>query len=505
MSSTLLRHPAPHRYGCPVVGVRSFVAAAAAGLSLAAVAAPAGAAPFTAGTGHDPHVATGPGGAGHVVWIADAPAGDQVEYCRVARGGAACERSHALPFPGADAQATHSVPTVHALDDGRVVIAASCWNCGAGGITDRTFVWTSTDGGESFGAPVERGTGLILTESDYIAESDTLVGVGAASLQAMGSTPPAPAPIRYTSPQVIESPAVARVPGSDQVVAVSSDMAQLRFARYAGPLSAPAIGTQASWTIDQPVPGAETASTDASLAAGPRGLLLAYVVGGRPNRVRLHAYDPATGAFDGGAVVAQGPETQDPDLSQASDGELALVWRVTARDGQVRWRRAAADGTFSPVATLHGPEHTSRLEVSAAPGDGGWVVWSGARSSVRVLALPEPPPAAYDGPTRAIRRADRRLRYRLIVPRRCVHAGQRFDATVRWRERRRSGARLIGTVFTLGSERREDALPPFQQTLTVPEFAEPGSQVALRVRTTVRRGGDRSAGRTLRARIAVCA
>ena len=481
--------------------MRSVLAASIAGLALAA---PAAAVPFTAGPGHDPQVAAAPDGTGHVSWVT---ADDQVGYCRVERDAATCERTELLAFPGANPSATHSTPQVFALADGRVLVAASCWNCGAGGLTERTYVWTSADRGTTFSAPVERGNGMIMEgQGAYLPDTDTLVGIGLSDLLAMGDAPLATPPVKHTASGLIESPTVARVPGADALVAVSSDMTQVRMARYTGPLTAMAIDQQASWTLDQPVQGGEAASTESSLAPGPAGLFLSYLRSGRPDRIRLHAYDAATGTFDAGRVAMQNLETEEPDLSQDPNGELALVWRATSRDGQLRWRRSGPSaGTFSPVASLVGGEPINAPEVSAAPDDGGFVVWTGPSSSVRVMALPAPPAATYSGPSRRVRRSDARMRYRLTVPRECVHAGQRFDAELRGRPRGDGTWRVVRATFSAGGGPRVgDGSAPFRQTLTMPEFAELGSRVAVRAEPVLRRGGATRVGRTVRTRVAVC-
>lgn len=493
--------PAGHGGG---VGLRSLLAAGVAGL---AFATPAAAAPFSAGTGHDPQVAVGADGTGHVVWITDEAGGDRVGYCRVVRDGTSCARTDLLAFPGvAGAQATHSVPQAFTPADGRVLVVASCWSCGAGGTTNRTFVWTSADGGASFGAPVERGDGIIMAgQGAFVSETDTIVGIGGSDLLAMGDAPLATAPVKHTASAIIASPAVARVPGADSLVAVSSDMAQVRFARYAGPLTATPIDVQPSWTIDQPVSGAATASDESSLGSGPAGLFLAYRRDGRRDELRLHAYDSAAGTFDGGSTSMRNREVEEPDLTQSPDGDLALVWRATSTDGKLRYRRSASAGAFGPVAPLAEGETFRDPEIGADADDGGFVVWSGSSSAVRVLPLPDPPAATYEGRTRRVRSADRRIRYQLLVPRGCVHAGQQFTATLRWRERAGTGARVTAVDFRLGRAAAvADGSAPFRQTLTVPEFTELGRLIRVAARPTVRAGGDTVSARTARTRIRVC-
>ena len=123
------------------------LAALAIGALMALAPASQAATPFTAGTGSGHDLAVGSDGTGHVVWLQDESPGDQLHYCRVPAAGSACDaESTALPFAGPTltANAVGDAQVFTPLAN-RVVILASCWSCGSGGITDRTFRWISTD------------------------------------------------------------------------------------------------------------------------------------------------------------------------------------------------------------------------------------------------------------------------------------------------------------------------------------------------------------------------
>lgn len=481
-----------------------------AGLLLSALvcAAPAAAAPFTAGTGHDPQVAVASDGTGHVTWLVEDRAGDRLVYCRVVRDATACDRTETLTFPApAGPEATHAVPQVFVPSDGRVVLLASCWNCGAGGATDRTFVWTSTDGGQSFGAPVERGRGLISAgQGALLPATDTIVTVGISRLLAMGDAALDTPPITVATTGVVSSPAVAPAPGSDQLVAISSDMSRMQFAVYAGPQSAAAIDTASNWVLGLPIAGGESGSSEGSLASGPSGLQLAYRRTGAGNVVRLQRYDPATRTFDAGTDVVRGAGADEPDVTQDPAGALALVWKVSSYGGRLRYARTTTgSGPFSPAALLSRGEPFTDPEVAAGPGGSGFAVWRGASGAVRVAPLPPAIAAAYSGPMRTIRSSDRRIRYRLRIPRNCVYAGQSFAATLTWTRRSGASARVHRVSFRLGSQPpRVDSSAPFRQTLTVPADAAPASRATVRARASVREDGRPVAGRTLSDAIRVC-
>jgi len=478
-------------------------------LGALALAAPAAsAAPFTAGTGHDAQVAVGPDGTGHVTWLTDEGGDGRLVYCRVPAGGEACERTETLAFPtaGGAAQTVHSTPQVFVPSDERVVLVASCWNCGSGGTTNRTYQWTSSDRGSSFGPPVERGRGLIADgQGALLPETDTLLIVGGGKLQAMGDALLGTPEITLSTTPIIESPAVAPVPGTDQVVHVSSDMSRLEHAVYAGPQSATAMDVEGNWLRGQPVVGGEADSRGASLAAGPSGLRLAFRRGGGGNTIRVSAYDPATRTFGAPQDVVRGAGADEPDLAQDPSGALALVWRVSSYGGRLRYARTATgDGPFSPAAMIARGERFADPQVAAGPGGGGFAVWGGASGEVRVAPLPPPVAAAYSGRMRTVRARDSRVRYRLRVPRDCVHAGQSFTATLAWSRRGGGSARVSRVTFRMGTQTRVDGSAPFSQTLTVPADAAPASRLNVQARASVREGGRPVPGRALTGVVTVC-
>ena len=389
---------------------------AAAALLLGAPAAWS-ATPFTAGTGDRPQIAVGPDGTGYVAWMVRSSTGegDLVGLCRVPRGGTACDRIAFIPFPGTTVANGGDVAQVFTDPDdaGRVVLMASCWNCGAGGTTNRVYVRGSSDGGTTFGLPTEFGRGLVVGgQSAWLrgATPPLLVTIGGSRALGMNGGAPAASTVSFTGAGVIATPAVTEVPDSSQLLAASSDLDSVRFTVYEGPLTAAGVNTQGNWTIDLPVPGAAERSTETSLATGPSGTFLAYrraQLG--DDRARLHRYDPDTMTLDAGREI-QGPDALDadvfePDLTQDAAGRLHAVWRSGLRGGRLRYRRSDDGGaSFSPAGNLAASEPFGDPEVAAAADGTGFAVYNGAHGAVRVVELdpqPEPspaPPPATDPP-----------------------------------------------------------------------------------------------------------
>jgi len=375
------------------------------------VGAPAAwsATPFTAGTGDRPQVAVGPDGTGYVAWMVRSSTGegDLVGYCRVPRGGTACDRIAFIPFPGTTVANGGDVAQVFTDPDdaSRVVLMASCWNCGAGGITNRVYLRGSSDGGTTFGLPAEFGRGVVVGGQSAWLRGTTpplLVTIGGSRALGMNGAAPTASTVAFTAAGIIATPAVTEVPGTSQLLAASSDLDSVRVAVYEGPLTAAAVNTQSNWTIDLAVPGAAERSTETSLATGPSGTFLAYRRA-QPgdDRARMHRYDPDTMTLDAVREI-QGPDALDadvfePDLTQDAAGRLHAVWRSGLRGGRLRYRRSDdAGGSFSPAGNLAASEPFGDPEVAAAEDGTGFAVYSGAHGAVRVVELdpqPEPSPA----------------------------------------------------------------------------------------------------------------
>jgi hypothetical protein len=378
----------------------------AAAALLVAVPSAWSATPFTAGTGDRPQIAVGPDGTGYVTWMVrqSTGEGDLVGYCRVPRAARACERVGFIPFPGSAVANGGEIAEIFTDPDdaSRVLMLASCWNCGAGGTTDRVYVRGSSDGGATFGLPVEAGRGLLLGgQAAWLrgASPPLLVGVGGGALLAMDAAAPTTSTVAFTSSGIIATPAVTEVHGASQLLAASSDLDAVRFAVYAGPVTRAGVNTQASWTRDRPVPGAAEDSTETSLASGPSGTFLAY----RRARLgddwaRLHRYDPVTQSFDAGREI-QGPHALDddvlePDLAQDASGRLHAVWRSGLRGGRLRYTRSDdAGASFATAGNLALSEPFGDPEVAAAADGTGFAVFNGAGGAVRVVELaPQPEP-----------------------------------------------------------------------------------------------------------------
>ena len=383
--------------------------------ALAALAPAAQAAtPFTAGNGFGHDLATGSDGTGHVVWLQDEDPGDRLHYCRVPAGGSACDaESTILQFGG-------PTLTVNAVGDAqvftpvanRVVILATCWSCGGGGTTDRTFRWISADNGANFGAPVEVGRNLVLNgQASYVNSLDLTLGVEGVGFQATDPAVPNPdtATVNLASGGLfVYSPAVVYDETLDRAVYATNDLDTVKYAYRADATpTAAELNIVANWQTERLLSSPEGDNDETALSSGPSGIFLTYKwFVANNNRLGLRKFDPATNTF-GGPVYVEGADPIDnnsldyPSHSQDGSGRLHVVWRTLHDDGRLRYTRSDDGGaSFSAAANLAIKETFIDPIVEAAPSGAGFAAWKGigSGSAIRVVPIdPQAEPAAPGG------------------------------------------------------------------------------------------------------------
>jgi hypothetical protein len=374
-----------------------------AGAAVLAASAPAAqaATPFAAGVGGKPSLAVGSDGSGHVVWDTNEDS-DRVGYCRVAAGAVACNRSDALSFPGVTNAHSTGRPTVFTPAANKVVIVAGCWNCGAGGVTDRTYRWISTNNGESFAGPIEIGRSMT-TSGMGLWLDDAGIFVGVTSARAKAADLTVGQGVEYATGGIfVYGPEVARVPGSNKLVAATNDLDVVKYGVFDGsPFSVAGFNDVTNWNIDQTLTAAEGDNSDTALNSGPNGVYLTYrYFVPNDNRVGLRRFDPVSNTF-GAPVHIEGPDSIDdnsldyPDSFQDASGRLHVIWRTLHSGGRLRYRVSDTTGAnFTAAANLAVQEGFYEPEVAAGADGKGFAVWTpGTTGNVRVVPLdPQPEP-----------------------------------------------------------------------------------------------------------------
>lgn len=524
---------------------------AAAALALLATAGPAVAAtPFTAGTGSDPDVAVTPNGTAFVAYNVGSP--HRMEVCRVPRGADACDSVQTLSFPsGAGAEAAGE-PQVFAVNDSKIVVVGACWQCGAGGATDRLYRFVSTDGGASFSTGTEIGQpsgGSTAfpdgnTQTDWREDLDggTLVSVRGGRVGAY-SSPTHTEMVTFAS-GIQYRPSVARVPGTGRAVAVASDLGVIRFG-YTNPAVPSPTRAQlvnpGTWTTGVQLSASGITAQEPSLASGPSGLFVGYqrVL---PDQFLVQKFDPATNTF-GPAVAIQGTNPIDssvqyPYLFQDPAGRLHGIWRALTDPRRLRYTVSTDGGTsFAAARTLVSGETVLDPQLAVASDGYGVAAYETVGgTTVRVVRLdplvddgsapggttpgtaPTTPPAdplvvgypgpRYPGPSRTVSTTVPGAKLTLAVPKGCVRPGQSFSITLRWKKQRRKGNLFVKIrrvdFFEAAKLRLRDRKVPFRYTFKIKASQQPGSSVTVRARAFIKVKRGKGPKKSIRATVKVC-
>jgi len=394
---------------------------AAACLALPATAQAA--TPFTAGVGSEPTVAVGADGSGHVAWETDAEP-VQVGYCRLSAGTSACNHAQLLSFPGSAYSAGRA--QVFTPAPNKVVIVAGCWNCPSGP-EDRVYRWVSTNNGEMFVGPTPLGEDLGNGNSFggfgvWLDSSGTFIGAVGSHVKAQNGATTGTG-VEFASGGIYAyDSAVARLEGTNKLVAVTNDLETIKYGAYNGAsLSVASVNNAPNWSTNLTLPAPEGDNGDTALNSGPNGIYLTYLYFVPNNgRVGLRHFDPATNTF-GGPIYIEGSDPIDdpigfgePNSFQDPAGRIHVVWESQYKDNRLRYTVSDTSGAnFSTPATLAAHEDFLTPEVSAGADGQGFATWTNLGGAVRIVPLdpypesapvettpaPAPPPAAAPAPT----------------------------------------------------------------------------------------------------------
>jgi hypothetical protein len=395
--------------------IRTVTAALAAATVMAFAPAAPAATPFTAGSGSGHDLAVGGDGVGHLVWIRVDAGEDDVFYCRVPAGGSACDgESIGLEFgdTGApDVPDSNGSAQVFAPAADKVVVVASCTQCGAGGTTDRTYRWVSTNNGVDFAAPVEVGNDLTVDgQAGYLNTGDIALGVGATNFMAMDAATITSQDFNLGDFPVSAHPAVVPGPDASQAVhALTNGAGSVRYAVFndpALPVTEADLNAPGNWDDLNGLPAAESSNSETHLSSGGNGVLLSYLANFTVGtaRVGLRRFDPATDTF-GAPTHVQGLSHIErngldfPHHSQDAGNRIHFVWRTLHDGGRLRYIRSDDGGaTFTAAANLALRESFQDPLVEAGAAGTGFAAWRTTGGEIRIVPIDPQPEGAAAGP-----------------------------------------------------------------------------------------------------------
>ncbi len=363
-------------------------------------------------------------GTGFFAWEHRPPAGDDTTmFCRVARGGT-CGKPIVLPAaplnpaPFDSAQVSAAFPV---LGGGSTVYVV-----GARFLAQDVVVWTSSDGGQSFGPAVQvaqsgayRGSNpseVLAAGAGFDVSSHNpglfFLGVPATGAGPASGADLAPLPLTTAGSTLgLAGGGPFANPVEAFTLLNGATPSTIDFTRYTGgPGGAGDPNDPASWSA----PAVVTTGVLPSLAGGPSGLFLAsqdYDATGRDPRVDVRRY---TGSGFGAPVTVQNdtPTDNAGRLFQTPGGRLLVAWRGPERPDGVSTIRLYVSGdrgaSFTAVGDVAAgtPNYVigvDSIRLAAADDGQGFVSFldqGGGTQTLRVADLtpatsrtaPPPPP-----------------------------------------------------------------------------------------------------------------
>ncbi len=493
-----------------------------AALALALFPSAAAAIPGSLGTGARPTLAMDGAGTAYIAWNGIESTGPNTLYfCRLPRGGTACQN----PSTVVSTTGNSLTAPIAAVDGATVRIVSYRYGEGVPD-SSATYVFTSTDGGNTFDAGTQAGNvpirdGVFGPGVGFSLVTSAFSGGGVYQRIEADGTPKATSSAQFSTTHVYEG-AIGLADANTPVVTYTNGSGQGKVWRCEG--CDPAVKDPNdinSWTGGDDIGNAD----DAHFAGGPIGLFLKTSDSLTGGNLIVRKY--AAGGF-GPAVTIPGATGEHPQshMTQDPGGRLHVVWPRIDTDANRLYYATSDDGANWVTGALHqGTELLYDVRAAAAPDHVGLAVWDtgGSASEVHYIPMgPAPPqpvpieqtpstPATptYSGPSRPVRLADRQATYTLTVPRNCLQPGQRFRVTLKWRRKKRKGnlfVKVRRSDFYLGARVvKKDTKAPFVHTYTVLVTAPRGSTISLRARAFIKVRRGKAPKKSIRARVKVCA
>ncbi len=315
------------------------------------------------------------GGTAYIAWNG-AESNASLNFCRLPRGAAACDRSGPIATPGNSL----SRPFVQVV--GNVVRVLSYRYGFSGSPFDGVLLFTSTDGGATFGAGVlvgsipfydatpGPGAGISLitnavTEGmlfQHVPTDGSSVGTQRANF---GTTHP------YVG-------TVALIDGTTPLAVFDNGSSMGVFRRYTGSGN---LNDPASWTPAQDIGYADYPH----LAAGPSGVFMLATDVNRQLHVRRYLGDSGFGPAS--PVGAAPGESAQDYLTQDPGGQLHVLLPQITADGSRLMHATSSDGT-SWTQTQHAFEPLAlQVRAAVAANHTGVAVWESASNPPIINAM----------------------------------------------------------------------------------------------------------------------
>ena len=454
---------------------------------------------------------------------------DTPMFCKIPVGGG-CPAPITLPIPGATSTNDEVAGVFPVLGPGSTVYVVAPRY-----VENDVVIWTSTNGGQSFGAGTINKGGYSDKSNPtnvFLAGTELLIGAFNPGL-GFSTTPAAGGPgahFEFASPGVggVATSSLGLDSSGNPVEAywnLSDPDYSIHFYRYkgTGPLT-----SESGWEG----PGNVANGYETKLSGGASGLFLIsqdYPEGGPyPTVVNVRKYtgtgfgppvtlatDASTDLFAGGAIA------------QSPDGHIAVAWPGTRSSDQALVMRlftstnGGASFTESDVAHLSGYQTGDNAQLTLADSGQGWltVLDSGGLrmadlTPITPVAPANPPkPSTYKGKNKTVSTAVGSNLLTLTLPQSCLQSQQPFFVGVGKKARRkvRKALRtkmkvLKVTFFFAGKKLKTKKKKPFR-LLVEPGPLVSGTTYVVKARVTaqiLKHGHKKKVVRTLKGQIKIC-
>jgi hypothetical protein len=326
--------------------------------------------PFALGAGYNPGLAVDPAGTAYVAWVGPESGTTTLQFCRLPRGARACDVRAAIAAEGTSL----SRPFV-AVDGATVRVLSHRYGL-PGGMSSANFLFTSTDGGRTFGA------GRVVGSTPFTAAAQGPDGTVSLTTHAyhngtayqsvpLGDGPAAmgEAILSTTHPY---SGAIGFLEGGVPVVAYANGGGDAQVRRYLG--TGDRNGA-ASWSPAQDIGKGERMH----LAGGPKGL---FLLAQAPAPLNLHVRRWDGSTFAPGVALPNGTgELAQTHLVQDAGGRLHVFWPRIEADGIHLYRATSEDGQAWQHGILTSDVGFVGVRAALAADRAGLAVWGTSAST----------------------------------------------------------------------------------------------------------------------------
>jgi hypothetical protein len=458
------------------------------------------------------------------------------KFCKIPAGGT-CTSPIVLPLHG-----SHPPDQLHpVLGSGSTVYLVGPSYDG-----DDVEIWTSTNGGASFAAPVESTGGFSdKTEpnSVLLSGSDFLIGSSHPSA-GFGETPVSGGTgtnFEFTSssgPYSLQSNLALAAPGDPvEVWWEYLNSSPVQFSRYKG------TGSLTSES-DGSAPATVTKGEVPRLAGGASGLFLLsndYGAGSEATQVDVRKYSTTGFTFGTPLTLSSGPAYDFQDggaIAESPSGLTAVAWpQPTGESGGTMYLYVSSDGGASfaavgPIAHIDPAyEDGDNAQLTINDAGGGWLTYldEGGLEVADLTPVPAPPapapiaavtpvptkkttPKAYSGATKTFGTPVGGEELQLKVPKECLATLQPFYVGV-GKAKRHGIAKALRTpievqkmTFSFDHLKKTLKKKPFRWLIEPPALIA-GHKYLVKSRVTVTvtsHGKKKSVVKTLKGAVSIC-